>query len=404
MYQTLYLGASTFLAEQTGVFNLPPTFWDEIKSIVPTDDLQIDVLVMFIVAILIVPVFKGIGLGSVLGYLFAGIILGPSLLQITNNVEGLRHFAEYGVVLLMFLIGLELKPSKLWSMRNTVFGLGLFQILVTGVAIAGGLWLTSSYIDQENLPFKVYLLTGLALALSSTAIGLQILKERGEIQTEQGQSAFGILLMQDIAAVPILGIVPLLSDNTSGPTVGEPFYITAINIVAVLLIMFFTIRVLAPAIGPILRATGLFELGFALIVVIVFGSGWLMEEVGLSMTLGAFIAGLMLADSPYRYQIEAELLQRRDLLLGIFFIAVGMSVDFELIQESLTLILSDTLLVLVIKFVVLYCLCRIFHRDHQTSLRVALLLPQAGEFCFVVAGICLSSGIYSEGMYRFIWL
>ncbi|MGK7872943.1 MAG: cation:proton antiporter [Xenococcaceae cyanobacterium] len=399
MHFSLYF-AHSGLSEGILLSNLPLMIWNELKSIVASDNLLVDVLVMFIVAILSVPIFKSIGLGSVLGYLFAGIIVGPSLLQVTNDIEGVRHFAEYGVVLLMFLIGLELKPAKLWSMRNTVFGLGFLQILVTGVALGGVFWLTSSYIYRGNIPFKVYLLTGLALALSSTAIGLQILKERGEMQTEQGQSAFGILLMQDIAAVPLLGIAPLVADNMAEPTVGEPFYITALKIIAVLLVMLLATRVVLPAITPILKATQLFELGFALMIVIVFGSGWLMEEVGLSMTLGAFIAGLMLADSQYRYRIEAELLQHRDLLLGIFFMAVGMSVDFELIQGSLTLLLSDTLLILVVKFVVLYCLCRIFQKNHQTSVRIALLLPQAGEFCFVVAGICLSHGIYTPLIYR----
>ena len=401
MYHSLYL-ATSGLSEGSGVSNLPLVIWHEIKSVVSSDNPLVDVLVMFTVAILIVPIFKRVGLGSVLGYLFAGVIVGPSLIQITDDVEEVRHFAEYGVVLLMFLIGLELKPAKLWSMRNIVFGLGLLQILVTGVAIAGALWLTDIYINHlYDLPFKVFLLSGLALALSSTAIGLQILKERGEMQTAQGQSAFGILLMQDIAAVPLLAIVPLLADNTAGATVGEPFYITALKILAVLLVMLLATRVFLPAIAPIIKATELFELGFALMIVIVFGGGWLMEEVGLSMTLGAFISGLMLADSQYRYQIEAELIQRRDLLLGIFFMAVGMSVDFELIQVEALHLLRDTFLVLVIKFVVLYCLCRIFQRSHETALRVALLLPQSGEFCFVIAGIGLSSGIYTEEIYRF---
>ncbi len=401
MYHCLYLGASS-LAEETGALILPLTFWDQIKSIVPTDHFLIDVLVMFIVAILIVPIFKGIGLGSVLGYLFAGVIVGPSLLQITYNVEGLRHFAEYGVVLLMFLIGLELKPSKLWSMRNTVFGLGLFQILVTGMAITISVRLTNTILQNNLLPFKVSLLTGFALALSSTAIGLQVLNERGEMETEQGQSAFGILLMQDIAAVPIIGIVPLLADNTAGVTVGEPFQITALKIFGVLVIMLLATRIILPAVSPLLRKMELFELRFAFIIVIVFGAGWLMEEVGLSMTLGAFIAGLMLSDSQYRYEIEAELLQRRDLLLGIFFIAVGMSVDFELIQVRALDLLCNTFVVLLVKVVVLYCVCRLFQKSHQTALRVALLLPQSGEFCFVVAGICLSSGVYTEEIYRFV--
>ena len=401
MDQSVYLVASS-LSEASGLFNLPLVLWDEFKLIVAQENLLVDVLVMFIVAILIVPIFKRVGLGSVLGYLFAGVIIGPSLIQVTDDVEGVRHFAEYGVVLLMFLIGLELKPAKLWSMRNTVFGLGLVQILVTGVFVGSCLWLTSNYIDQnENISFKVYLLTGFAAALSSTAIGLQILKERGEMQTAQGQSAFGILLMQDIAAVPLLAIAPLLADNTAGATVGEPFYITALKILAVLLVMLFATRILVPAVVPILRATELFELGFALMIVIVFGAGWLMEEVGLSMTLGAFISGLMLADSQYRYRIEAELIQRRDLLLGVFFMAVGMSVDFELIQVEALQLLRDTFLVLVIKFVVLYCLCRIFQKTHETALRVALLLPQAGEFGFVIAGIGLSSGIYTDNGYRF---
>ncbi len=185
---------------------------------------------MFTTAIILVPILKRVGLGSVLGYIFAGIIVGPSLLQVTNDIEGVREFAEYGVVLLMFLIGLELKPSKLWTLRGMVFGLGLLQILLTGLCIGGVLFFLPSYVDRADSSFKVYLLTGVALALSSTAIALQILEEEGEIPTEQGQTAFSILLMQDIAAVPLLAIVPLMAENTAGPTVGEPFYITLLKI------------------------------------------------------------------------------------------------------------------------------------------------------------------------------
>ncbi len=342
-------------------------------------------------------------MGSVLGYIFAGIIVGPSLLQVTHDIEGVREFAEYGVVLLMFLIGLELKPSKLWALRNMVFGLGLLQILLTGLCIGVVSFFLPSYLDQADYySFKVYLLTGVALALSSTAIALPILEESGEIATEQGQAAFSIMLMQDIAAVPLLAIVPLMAENTAGQTVGEPFYITLLKIGGVLALMLLTIRVLLPLVALILSDTKLYELGFALLIVIVFGSGWLMEEVGLSMTLGAFIAGLMLSDSDYRRTIEAELLQHRDLLLGLFFMAVGMSIDFALIRDNALLLFRDAFLVLLIKMAVLYGICRIFQKSHQASVRVALILSQCGEFCFVVAGICLSSGIYNDYFYRFV--
>ena len=389
------------LAHSNPLLNFLDLIWSEFQT--ATDNsLLLDVLVMFTTAIILVPIFKRIGLGSVLGYIFAGIIVGPSLLQVTNDIEGVREFAEYGVVLLMFLIGLELKPSKLWALRNMVFGLGLLQILLTGLFIGVVSFFLPSYLDQADSSFKVYLLTGVALALSSTAIALPILEEAGEIPTEQGQAAFSVMLMQDIAAVPLLAIVPLMAENTAGVTVGEPFYLTLLKIAGVLAVMLLTTRVLLPFIAPILINTKLYELGIAILIVIIFGSGWLMEEVGLSMTLGAFIAGLMLSDSDYRRTIEAELLQNRDLLLGLFFIAVGMSIDFSLIRDNALLLFRDAFLVLLIKMAVLYGLCRIFQKSHQASVRVALLLSQCGEFCFVVAGICLSSGVYNEYAYRFV--
>ena len=399
---TSFLISSIAIPQSNPLLDLLHLLWSEFQA--ATDkSLLLDVLVMFTTAIIIVPIFKRVGLGSVLGYIFAGIIVGPSLLQVTNDIEGVREFAEYGVVLLMFLIGLELKPSQLWALRNMVFGLGLFQILVTGLFIGGVIFLINSYIDQTDYSsFKLYLLTGVALALSSTAIALQILNEEGEMPTQQGQAAFSILLMQDIAVVPLLGIVPLMAENSAGPTVGEPFYITLIKLGAVFAVMWLATRLLSPLVAPILINTKSYELGFALIIVLIFGSGWLMEEVGLSMTLGAFIAGLMLSDSDYRYTIEAELLQRRDLLLGLFFIAVGMSIDLALIREKALLLFRDAFLVLLIKMVVLYGLCRIFQKSHLASVRVALLLSQCGEFCFVVAGICLSSGVYNDYLYRFI--
>ena len=399
---TSFLTSSITLAQSNPLLNFLDLIWSEFQT-VTDNSLLVDVLVMFTTAIILVPIFKRVGLGSVLGYIFAGIIVGPSLLQVTNDIEGVREFAEYGVVLLMFLIGLELKPSKLWALRNMVFGLGLLQILLTGLCISGVLFFADSYIDQAGYgSFKVYLLTGIALALSSTAIAIQILNEQGEMPTEQGQAAFSILLMQDIAVVPLLAIIPLMAENTAGPTVGEPFYITLLKIGAVFALMWLATRVLEPLVAPILINTKSDELAFAFLLVIIFGSGWLMEEVGLSMTLGAFIAGLMLSDSDYRYKIEAELLQRRDLLLGLFFIAVGMSIDFALIRENALLLFRDAFLVLLIKMVVLYGLCRIFQKSHRASVRVALLLSQCGEFCFVVAGICLSSGVYNDYFYRFI--
>ncbi|MGK7953425.1 MAG: cation:proton antiporter [Xenococcaceae cyanobacterium] len=399
---TSLLTSSIAIARSNPLLNFLDLIWSEFQT--ATDNsLLLDVLVMFTTAIILVPIFKKVGLGSVLGYIFAGIIVGPSLLQVTNDIEGVREFAEYGVVLLMFLIGLELKPAKLWALRNMVFGLGLFQILLTGLCIGGVFFFLNSYLDQADYSsFKVYLLTGVALALSSTAIALPILEEAGEMPTEQGQAAFSIMLMQDIAAVPLLAIVPLMAENTAGQTVGEPFYITLLKIGGVLALMLLTIRVLLPLVALILSDTKLYELGFALIIVIIFGSGWLMEEVGLSMTLGAFIAGLMLSDSDYRRTIEAELLQHRDLLLGLFFMAVGMSIDFTLIRDNALLLFRDAFLVLLIKMAVLYGICRIFQKSHQASVRVALILSQCGEFCFVVAGICLSSGIYNDYVYRFV--
>ncbi len=402
---TLILMEYTISEENNSFLNFLYSFWENFQT-VTDESLLVDIVVMSIIAIILVPISKRLGLGSVLGYIFTGIIVGPSLLQVTHDIEGVRHFAEFGVVLLMFLIGLELQLSKLWALRGMVFGLGLSQILITGIAISGYFWFINKinpYIVQgQGFSFKEFLLSGLALALSSTAIALQTIQEEGEMNTEQGQASFSILLMQDIAAVPLLAITPLMANNTTGVTVGEPFYITLLKIAIIVGLMLLVTRVISPVLVPILQKSKVLELRFPVIFIIIFGSGWLMEEVGLSMTLGAFIAGLMLSDSEYRYNIEAELLERRDLLLGLFFIAVGMSIDFQLIREDALFLLRDAFAILVIKIGVVYGLCRFFQKTHPASVKSALLLSQSGEFCFVIAGICLSSGIYDDYIYRFI--
>jgi glutathione-regulated potassium-efflux system protein KefB len=352
------------------------------------------ILLLILAAIIIVPLFKRLSLGSVLGYLAAGVVAGPSIPAIANDVEGIRSFAELGVVLLMFLIGLELKPAKLWSMRGTVFGLGTIQILVTGVLIAG-------YCLLLKIPADVAAIAGFTLALSSTAIGLQILGEKGELNSEHGNTAFGILLMQDIAVVPLLALVPLIAHTSTVAAVGGPFYLILLKVLGALGVIFGVTRYLTRLLIPLLIGNQLVELSFAFLLAIVFGAGWLMEEVGLSMTLGAFIAGLMLSDSEYRYQIEAELLIHRDLLLGLFFMAVGMSVDLELIREQFLLLLKDAVAILSIKAGVLYALCLAFRQSQVTAIRVALLLPQCSEFGFVLSEIAFKGKLLTDANYKF---
>ncbi len=352
------------------------------------------ILFILAAAVLIVPFFQKIGLGSVLGYLAAGAVIGPWGFGIINQIEEVSHIAEFGVVFLLFIIGIELNFTRLSAMKRAVFGLGATQLIFTAMIFTAIALFFG--ISKESA-----IIIGFGLALSSTAFGLQILTERNELKTVAGQTSFSILLLQDLAVVPLLTMVSFLAhEQTQIENVGFALLETIIVIIAVILAGRF---LLTPALRLIARSHNA-ELFIAAAVLVVLGTAWLMEEVGLSMALGAFLAGLMLADSHYRHQIIADIQPFRGILLGLFFMSVGMSVDFGLLMQKPLLIAAFVIALLSIKILVLWSICRIAKIGKGTSLRVSMLLSQSGEFGFVLFGLALAMGIMEIELFQILTL
>jgi monovalent cation:proton antiporter-2 (CPA2) family protein len=338
-------------------------------------------------AVIMVPLFKKLGLGTVLGYLAAGTIVGPWGFGVTTEVDALRHFSEFGVVFLLFIIGLELHPRKLWDMRGSVFGLGSAQIVVTAALAAGvSLW--------RGQPFEAAVLIGAGIALSSTAIVLQILSEKGEMQTTAGQGTFSILLMQDIAVVPLLAAVPLLADGADIPT-PDPLW-AVISIVGTVL---GTKYLLIPAIGLVAKTRNQDIFGAAAVLAVLVAA-LVMEFNHLSMALGAFLVGLTLSDCEYRHQIEADVRPFKGYLLGLFFMSIGMTLDFGIVYNDFAQIMGMLILIFALKTIVLFVLGKIWRYNTRDSLRMAFLLSQCGEFGFVLFGLMLASGLISQGLFQ----
>ena len=331
-------------------------------------------------AVILVPIFHKLGLGSILGYLVAGIIVGPYGLSMVHETEMLKHFAELGVILLLFIIGLEIQPSKLWSMRRRLFGMGNLQVvsctlIFMSVAIFSGI-----------SPIAAFVI-GFGLSLSSTAFALQTLQDKSQLGTEYGQSSFAVLLMQDLVAIPALAIIPTLSDSDTAQglslkTVGLFLLIIA----GLVLVSRFLIR---PAFR-IISATRIRELFTAITLVIILGVASLMLSIGLSAALGTFIAGVLLADSEYRHELEADLGPFKNLLMGLFFIGVGMSVNLEIILAKPLLIVALSIGYICLKMIMIYMAARVFKLSKTNSKLMALTIGQGGEFAFVIFGIALT--------------
>lgn len=330
-------------------------------------------------AVIIVPLAKKLGLGAIIGYLVAGIAIGPWGLGLVTNVQDILHFAEFGVVLMLFLVGLELEPRRLWSLRRPIFGWGSAQVLACAAVLAG----TALAFGIE---WQTALVAGLGLALSSTAIALQAIGERNLMPTSSGQAGFSILLFQDVAAIPILALLPLLAvisgENSALPHTNR--WLEAIKIIAVIGSIILGGRLL---LRPLLRwiaNSGTPEIFTAASLLLVVGIAALMQYVGLSMALGAFLAGVLLAESEYRRELETDIEPFKGLLLGLFFIAVGMSIDFGVLLQSPGLMAAIVLGFLSLKLAVLYALARLMRIPFQERPVFAVLLAQGGEFAFVV--------------------
>ena len=344
--------------------------------------LFLPVVVLLGGATIAAPLFKRIGLGTVLGYISLGVLLGPVLAYIGDG-EDVLHVAEIGVVLLLFLVGLELEPRKLWAMRREIFGLGASQVVVSGLVLAAAAMV---FVD-----WKAALVAGFGLALSSTAFALQLLQDAGEERTEHGQRAFSILLFQDLAIAPLLIAVSLLAAGSMEMDAAA-WWALGLAIAAVMVLVL-TARYLLNPLFDVIARTGAREAMIAAALFVVLGAAVLMQSAGLSMAMGAFIAGVMLAESNYRHELEADIEPFRGILLGLFFIAVGLAVDLSAVWENIVLIALLVPAALVVKAIILYALSRLFGAGHDCSARVAGLLPQHGEFGFVLFSAAAAEGL-----------
>ncbi len=342
-------------------------------------------LIFITSALLLVPLFQKLGFGSILGYLISGILVGPYCFKLIKDSESILHFSELGVVLLLFIIGLEIQPRKLWSMKKHLLGFGGLQILFCSVVFTViGLFL------GLNLLFSA--LVGFSLSLSSTAYAVQTLTERNLFNTEFGRNSFSILLMQDLMAIPALAIIPalLLSQATEKAEVQS---INTLYAFAIILLLILVSRYLMRPLFRVIASTRSREVFTAVTLFIVLGVASLMLKVGLSAALGTFIAGVLLADSEYRHELETNIEPFKGLLMGLFFIAVGMRVNIQLIIERPILILSLALIYLVSKGLIIYFVGRILKMNHHNSKMMALSIAQGGEFAFVIFGLIAQSGL-----------
>ena len=339
-------------------------------------------------AVVSVPIFKRIGLGSVVGYLVAGIAIGPFGLKLFREPDQILGVAEFGVVLLLFVIGLELKPSRLWALRADIFGLGAAQVIVCGALLTGAGWLA-------GLSPAVAFVAAAGMALSSTAIVMQILEERGELTETHGQKTFAVLLLQDLAIVPLLAALAVIAPHhVDGGGSRLSQIAIAVGAIAGLVAVG---RYLLNPLFQVLAAAKAREIMASAALLVVLGAALAMQAGGLSMAMGAFMAGVLLSESSFRHQLEADIEPFRGLLLGLFFIAVGMSIDLKLIARQWPLVLAAVAIFMALKIGGIYGVARIFRNGHADSLRLAFLLAEGGEFAFVLFTTAQGLGLLDPG-------
>jgi monovalent cation:proton antiporter-2 (CPA2) family protein len=336
-------------------------------------------------AVIAIPIFRYFKLGSVLGYLAAGIIIGPACLGLISKIDATQHIAEFGIVLLMFVIGLELQPSRLWVMRKSIFGLGSAQVLLTSAGLG-----SAAYFGFDQ-PWQSALVIGFGLSMSSTALVLQLLAERGQLNSQYGRSAFSILLFQDVAVLPALALLPLLG-VTAAKSAGPGGWLV-FKLVAVLAAVIIGGRYVLRPMLRIVAATRVAEAFTAAGLLIIIGTSLLVSQVGLSLPLGAFLAGVLLADSEFRHELEADIEPFKGLLLGLFFITVGMAANLELVREKPLTIIGLTLSFMLLKVVILRAIGRVSGLSPIAGRGLALSLPSGGEFAFVLFGLAATLGV-----------
>lgn len=350
-------------------------------------------LILLLAAVIAVPLARRWRLGAVIGYLGAGVLIGPSGLGLIGNSELIEQVSELGIVLMLFVIGLELSPQRLWTLRRRVFGVGTLQLVATAALLGGACLL------MPGTGWKLALVVGLGLALSSTAIDLQLLTERKELTTTHGRLAFAILLFQDVAAIPILAMVPILGSGFAGVDVHHDALAVVRVVATIALIVVGGRYLLRPLFRGAARA-GAPEVFTAATLLVVIGTAWLGSLSGISMSLGAFLAGVLLADSEYRHEIESQIEPFRGLLLGLFFIGVGMSLDLARVVAQPQLVGALLLGLVILKAMVLYLVARLAAREaRRPSLAIAALMAQGGEFSFVVFGLAAHHQLMTSAQY-----
>ncbi len=350
------------------------------------NDFLVQAAVYLGAATVTVPLFNRFKLGSILGYLAAGLVIGPSGLNLLTMEEGVFHVAELGVVLFLFIIGLELSFPRLWALRRNIFGLGAAQVAITGALIAG------LFVLADVMPAPAAIIAGASLAFSSTAFALQWMKDRGELNTGYGDRAFPILLFQDLAVVPLLAAIPFVAGGEGGLT-----WIDGVKMTAVVAALIGVGRYGLNPVFKLVAGSGSREAFAAAALFTVALTALAVSWAGLSMALGAFFAGVMLAESAYRHQIETDIEPFRGLLLGLFFISIGMRLDLSTIAEAWWIVLCGAVGLAAIKSVILYALTRLFGATHADSLKTAAVLSQGGEFAFVVLSLGVGAALFTDG-------
>ena len=355
-------------------------------------DYLTDTIILLTAAIAAVPLFRALGLGAVPGLLMAGILVGPTGLGLIDNVSEIGHFAEFGVVLLLFVVAIELKPSRLWLMRRLVFGLGSLQVLVTGLLV------TAVVYYLLDISLRSAILIGPALALSSTAFVLQLLNEQKMLATEYGRTSVAVLLLQDLAVVPLLALVSL--QVFPDLSVGEDIVFAFLQAVVILVLVILAGRYFFHPVLHWVARSKVPEIFTASAVLLVLGTAAVTEHVGLSMAMGAFIAGLLIAESAYRHQVMAEIQPFRGLLLGLFFMSMGMSLNLDYFLAHPVVSVSLVVALMLGKVAVMWGLAGVFGLRKKTGLAVALILAQSGEFALVLFALARQTNLLDEALFQ----
>jgi len=351
-----------------------------------------DIIILLTAAVIVVPLSRFAGFGTVPGFLLAGIMVGPSALGLIDNATEISHLAELGVVLLLFVLGIELKPSRLWLMRRMVFGLGILQVVVTGALITAAAYFVFGVEPRSAL------LIGPVLALSSTAFVLQLLSEQKMLASNYGRTSVAVLLFQDLAVVPLLALASLLT--VADLTIGEDIGLALIESLIILALIIFGGRYLLQPLLHRVAQLGSPEIFTASAVLLVLGTAVLTAQIGLSMALGAFVAGLLVADSEFRHQVVAEIQPFRGLLIGLFFMSMGMSLELEHLFTEPLVSIGLVLMLMLTKAALLWPLVMLFGHRSWIALAIALLLAQSGEFALVIFTVAFDGALLDEGLFQ----